>query len=96
MIMNHNCGGTLVPMRFQIDIDIDGFSLPFVIDGFQCMKCGERVMDRDTTVSIYADVENFRNALQDVTSTNTENQTESSTDNVTVPSHSHDYLTVPV
>lgn len=93
--MNHNCGGTLVPMRYQIDIEVDGFSLPFMVDGFQCVQCGERIMSRDTAVNIYARVENFRNALLNVASTKSLVSNESSTDK-TVRSRSYDYFPIPV
>jgi hypothetical protein len=51
----HRCGGTLVAHEVQIVLDENAaISFGYIVHGFICNKCGERLIDRETAFELQA------------------------------------------
>lgn len=56
----HHDGGRFTPAQFDVDIEMDGISFSFSVNGFKCEICNEKVMSRDTLVELEQRVADFK------------------------------------
>jgi hypothetical protein len=76
--MKHNCGGDLIPLNYEINLDINGFPLSVMVDGFQCNQCDEKVMGLDAALFVESEAEKVRMFLSSIDGTTTSTRVKTS------------------
>jgi len=63
--MEHRCGGELLPSKVEIKKKVGSQYYKFIVDGYQCDRCGEEIITGDKASEIDQSIEWLKQLIKE-------------------------------